>query len=372
MEGESWQRGLSSFAEEHWRTWLAQHKWVHKTSLTPLMFILLPKVINTYGIYKAHSVNLAQGPVGIYCLAFQIFPHSTSNIAHFGDDFAHTFIFPNQRELQKFKLLLCLYPRVSADWHWITTMKREPYKISSWVSLSPGVCRLSTEKGFCDGSCCPNNVPTSCPVLSISTHQECCEMNKWFSWHHDRGRSVSSFTKRVWADICMHDWAKEEIIFVDFIFTFYYFFPIKVTYHMELCFVIIPFLPREGFWIIQESQSWPGPLFTWHLSSPSLRQPPHSLSSTDCGPPSPSFSQLSTPFKRGWRSLAFLGFSMHTSSLQGGRALLVVPQDDRGVGHVWRGAEHWLRHWGAGYRTARGHRVSERRRRRQGRRIFRG
>ena len=61
-----------------------------------------------------------------------------------------------------------------------------------------------------------------------------------------------------------------------------------------------------------------------------------------------------------------------TSSLQGGRALLIVPQDDRGVGHIGRGAEHRLGHGGAGHRAARGHRVAEGGRGRQGGRGLRG
>lgn len=63
---------------------------------------------------------------------------------------------------------------------------------------------------------------------------------------------------------------------------------------------------------------------------------------------------------------------MDTCSLQGGRALLIVPQDDRGVGHIGRGAEHRLGHGGAGHRAARGHRVAEGGRGRQGGRGLRG
>lgn len=56
--------------------------------------------------------------------------------------------------------------------------------------------------------------------------------------------------------------------------------------------------------------------------------------------------------------------------LQGGGALLIIPQDDRGIGHIWGGAEHRLRDGGAGHGAARSHRIPERGRGRQGRRVF--
>ena len=56
--------------------------------------------------------------------------------------------------------------------------------------------------------------------------------------------------------------------------------------------------------------------------------------------------------------------------LQGGRALLIIPQDDRGIGHIWRGAEHRLRDGGAGHGAARSHRIPERGWGRQRRRVF--
>lgn len=245
------------------------------------------------------------------------------------------------------------------------------------VPGAPLVQESAGSAGFWDGSCCPIDVPTSQPLLIHSPGMLWDELMIQLGTITGAAPLLASQRECGQIYVCTIEQKKRFLLLLLILFLrFIIFPPIKVTYHMELCFVIIPFLPREGFWIIQESQSWPGPLFTWHLSSPSLRQPQHSLSPADCGPPSPCFSQLPTRFQRGWHSLAhslaFLASPHTVPPLQGGRALLVVPQDDRGVGHVWRGAEHWLRHWGAGYRTARGHRVSERRRRRQGRRILWG
>lgn len=56
--------------------------------------------------------------------------------------------------------------------------------------------------------------------------------------------------------------------------------------------------------------------------------------------------------------------------LQGGRALLIIPQDDRGIGHIWGGAEHWLRDGGAGHGAAWSHRIPERGWGRQRWRVF--
>lgn len=64
--------------------------------------------------------------------------------------------------------------------------------------------------------------------------------------------------------------------------------------------------------------------------------------------------------------------SRSVCALQGGRALLIIPQDDRGIGHVWGGAEHRLWHGGAGHGAARSHRIPERGRGRQRRWVFQG
>lgn len=217
MEGKTWQRGLSSFAEGQRRTWLAQCKWVHKRPDTPCYLSPLQKYlyINTESVKHAH---LVQGPVLIYHLAFLFFSPVTSNGALFGDSFAHTFLFLKHRESQECKRLLCLYPgwlqAGNGSQQWKGTLIRS-VPGSSLVQESEDSAQSRSEMGA---------VVRTYPRLLPSLHLLTRMMNLGFSWHHRRACFASSFTTGVWADICMHDWAKEEIIFVDFIFTFYYFF----------------------------------------------------------------------------------------------------------------------------------------------------
>lgn len=113
---------------------------------------------------------------------------------------------------------------------------------------------------------------------------------------------------------------------------------------------------------------WQGPA---SLARALLRRQPRSLPCPRLHLQPPRLPQPSASLRRCWCPRPLLLSPVDTPSLQGGRALLIVPQDDRGVGRVGRGAEHRLGHGGAGRRAARGRRVAEGGRGRQGRRVLR-
>lgn len=162
MEGKSWQRGLSSFAEGQRRTWLAQHKWVHERSLTPLVPIPLSKVINKQAWNPQSSLwwpcSRTCADV-LSCFSFSL--HSTSDIAHFGGWFCSVFL--NRGNYRNSRCYCAFIP----GWRQAGTGSqqwRDLHKVSAWICLSQESAALG-EKAFWDGSCCPIYVPMSCPPV---------------------------------------------------------------------------------------------------------------------------------------------------------------------------------------------------------------
>lgn len=140
--------------------------------------------------------------------------------------------------------------------------------------------------------------------------------------------SLFTLAKCVWACIPISNCPK-EMIFVDFSFLFLQY---KLPTVRDCALSEFPFLPEKAF----ESFKNGGP--RRDPAGPRRRQPapaPRASPSARRPLPPPSARPAGAPAPR--RPLLF---PADPASLQGGGALLVVPQDDGGVGDVGRGAEH--------------------------------